>query len=351
MANKISLDCSTSKEEVREDLEILNNFETLPKELLDEALIKEASSGDVKTVETFLNLGADVNVQNHKKQTPLHLATHREDYAIVKLLLENGAYVDAQDSYGQTALHKAFYHCETNLEMVKILLKHHANVNQQTKRLETPLHLACYYFASPSIVEILLENGASINARDERGSTPLHIAAKGFNGAADKLEILKILLKHNAEVDVRNNKDETPLHAACELGRLEIVRELLKHNPNVNAIATKYHDIELTPLMLVVDGLPHVQQQISPKEEFLEIVEELILHGANTNFRNSTYHTPLSIAIERGQVEMVNTLLKNGCNINAKAKMFDVNEDCTAFESSLYFGNTNILKMLALHES
>ena len=75
MANKISLDCSSSKE-AREDLEIDNNFETLPK-ALDEALIKAASTGDVKTVETLLKLGANVNTQNDKKQTPLHLASDR----------------------------------------------------------------------------------------------------------------------------------------------------------------------------------------------------------------------------------------------------------------------------------
>ena len=126
------------------------------------------------------------------------------------------------------------------------------------------------------------------------------------------------------------------------------MRELLKHNPNVNAISTKYHDAGLTPIMLVV---PHMQQMFAPKEEFLEIVEELILNGADTNFRNSTFDTPLSMAIEYEQVEMVKILLKNGCNTNAKAKMFDVDEDCTAFESSLCLGNTNILKMLALHES
>ena len=41
MANKISLDCSSSKE-AKEDLEILNNYATLPNALLDEELIKAA---------------------------------------------------------------------------------------------------------------------------------------------------------------------------------------------------------------------------------------------------------------------------------------------------------------------
>ena len=72
-------------------------------------------------------------------------------------------------------------------------------------------------------------------------------------------------------LDARNNVGETPLHVACELGCLEIVQELLKHNPNVNAIATKYHDIRFTPIMLAI------------REDYLEIVEELLKYGANTN--------------------------------------------------------------------
>ena len=157
--------------------------------------------------------------------------------------------------------------------------------------------------------------------------------------AADKLEIVRILLQHNADVDARDKEGETPLHVACELGRLEIVRELLKHNPNVNANATKCRNMRLTPLMFAA------------MKGFSEIVEELLLHGADINFSGSFLGNALNIAIEKGHVEMVKTLLKNGCNTNAKSKMFDKNEAYTAFESSLYLGYTDMLKMLAFHKN
>ena len=297
-------------------------------------------NGDLEKVSSLLgNKKEEIDVKLLDKKFTLFKTMENNHLEIVKLLLEFGVNVNQEDIVEETALHKTFYHYEANLEMVQILLKHHANVNKQTKILETPLHLACYYFASPAMVEVLLENGASLDARDEDGSTPLHLAATGFNGAARKLEMLKILLQHNAEVDARNNVDETPLHVACEIGRLEIVQELLKHNPNVNAIATYYHDTRFTPIMLAL------------KWGFSEIMEELLAHGAYIDFNDSFMNSSLNMAIERRNFEMVRLLLKNGCSTNTKAKMFDRNEDCTAFESSLYLGHIDMLKMLVFHKT
>ena len=339
MVNKRSMDLSSSKEPKRiKTIEVKDKFQTPSKKHLDKTLIKATSCGDVKTVETLLKLGANVNTQNRKKQTPLHLASYRAEHAIAKILLENGANVYAQDSNGRTPLHEACF-IEANLEMVQILLKHHANVNKRTRTRKTPLHYACLYSEGPDIVEILLENGASLNAQDEDGSTPLHEAASGFNGTASKLEILKILLRHNAEVNARNREGETPLHDACNFEQLEIVQELLKHNPNVNAIAFREMHGERSPLMFAVmkgNG---------------DIVEELLAHGADIDFSDSLLGNSLNIAIEMGHVEMVKVLLKNGCSTNTKAKMFDENEYFTAFESSLYLGYTDILKMLAFHKT
>ena len=105
MVNKRSFDLSSSKEPKRiKTIEVKDKFQTPSKKHLDKTLIKATSCGDVKTVETLLKLGANVNTQNRKKQTPLHLASYRAEHAIAKILLENGANVYAQDSNGRTPL-------------------------------------------------------------------------------------------------------------------------------------------------------------------------------------------------------------------------------------------------------
>ena len=83
----------------------------------------------------------------------------------------------------------------------------------------------------------------------------------------------------------------------------------------------------------------------------LEIVEALLLHGADVNFSDSVNGNSLNLAVRKGHLKIAKTLLKNGCNTNTKEKMFDGNEDCTAFESSLHLGNTDMLKVLAFNEN
>ncbi|XP_071944966.1 E3 ubiquitin-protein ligase MIB1-like [Antedon mediterranea] len=49
---------------------------------------------------------ADVDVQNAKKRTPLHLAVEKGMLKMIELLVKNGANVNAQDEEGDTALHE-----------------------------------------------------------------------------------------------------------------------------------------------------------------------------------------------------------------------------------------------------
>ena len=60
--------------------------------------------GNVQRVRDLLELGADVNVRNHKGQTALHCAAKAGFEPIVALLLERGADVNAKDYKGQTPL-------------------------------------------------------------------------------------------------------------------------------------------------------------------------------------------------------------------------------------------------------
>ena len=47
--------------------------------------------------------GASVNEKNHRSETPLHLATYRENQQICQFLLEHGARADVLNNDGKTA--------------------------------------------------------------------------------------------------------------------------------------------------------------------------------------------------------------------------------------------------------
>ena len=72
-----------------------------------------AWKGHVDIVAFLLAAGADANATNineHWGTTPLHAAAHANQDAIIKLLLEHGARLNAKDAAGRTPLDHTTFH-------------------------------------------------------------------------------------------------------------------------------------------------------------------------------------------------------------------------------------------------
>ena len=59
---------------------------------------------------------------------------------------------------------------------MRLLIEHGADVKAQDETQLTPLHLASS-FGTPEIVQLLIEGGVDITAEDESRRTPLHLAS------------------------------------------------------------------------------------------------------------------------------------------------------------------------------
>ena len=84
-------------------------------------LVSSARFGDLATLKTLLNQGANINSRNGFGKTSLHLAAQQGYTNMVKELLKRGAFVNPRDRFGMTPLHLAVMQEHANI--VKELLK------------------------------------------------------------------------------------------------------------------------------------------------------------------------------------------------------------------------------------
>ena len=88
----------------------------------------------VKAVELLLAKGAEIEAQNNYGETALHIMTRRRRLNCVIALLSNGAEVDSQSKSGSTPLHDAAavstlgvsYHCllvgDSLIKMIRMFM-------------------------------------------------------------------------------------------------------------------------------------------------------------------------------------------------------------------------------------
>lgn len=94
---------------------------------------------------------------------------------IVKLLIQNGANVDARDASGRTPIYYTTH--PTKSELTKLLIDNMASLNELDFNGKSPLHEAIEHGAVDEAL-VLINNGANLNQTTRTGETALHLIAK-----------------------------------------------------------------------------------------------------------------------------------------------------------------------------
>lgn len=122
-------------------------------------------------------------------------------------------------------------------EMVKYLLENGANLHYRSKLGENTLFYACQE-RDFKTVQYLIQKGAEVNVCDAMNTTPLNWVCEFGSD-----EIAIFLITHNADVNM-GNKYGKPIHKAIKKNRLEVVKYLIKYGAELNV----YDDEGKTPL-------------------------------------------------------------------------------------------------------
>ena len=142
-----------------------------PTEKGEPALVFAVRSGAPKTVAYLLKQPSiQIDATNMADETALMLAANANDLASANLLIEAGASVNRPK---WTPLHYAASKGHT--AMMRLLIENDAYVDAESPNGTTPLMMAAYY-ASPNAVKLVLEEGADPLLRNQDGQTALDMA-------------------------------------------------------------------------------------------------------------------------------------------------------------------------------
>ncbi len=258
----------------------------------DSLLHLAAMIGEINAVRYLIRKGIDVNVRNALHHTPLHLAAGIGHAEVVKILIREGkAEIDVFDARNQTPMHYAVNN--KKLEIVKLLLKLGADVNSarmgQNSMKLSPVHIA-----------------VSNTNYDERDLC---------------LDILKSLIKEpNAQVNLQDYENKTPLHYAERLKTIEVLLTREDIDPLVKDDSGKtpfdYAKPEIKKALMSnkygseKNSLLHLAAQRGE----IEIVDAILKEEINIDIVNNKGLSPIYLAAEKGHLHVVKLLLKKGAN-------------------------------------
>lgn len=126
-------------------------------------------SNDYTTVRQGIRLGGDLNAR-WRGMTPLYNACRSGWGETVELMIERGADLNAQ-SYGETPLLKVAGKRVNDVVLARILIENGAKINVQDSQGNTPLYHAVMN-KNPKMIKLLLENGADMYLQNKKGDSP-----------------------------------------------------------------------------------------------------------------------------------------------------------------------------------
>ncbi|XP_075406952.1 transient receptor potential cation channel subfamily A member 1 [Tenrec ecaudatus] len=227
--------------------------------------------------------------------SPLHHAAEEGELELMEMILNDSCCeeVNVMDNYGNTPLYWAAN--KNQIRSVQFLLSRGANPNLRNYNMMAPLHIAVQYGYN-ELVKVLVEHGSThINLEGENGNTPVMFAC-----SKDNSEALQLLLNKGAKPCIQNKWGCFPIHQAAFSGAKKCMEIILKFGDD---------------------------------------------HGYSRhnhiNFVNNGKHSPLHMAVQSGDLEMIKMCLDNGAQIELME-----NGKCTALHFAATQGATEIVKLM-----
>lgn len=267
-------------------------------------LIIAVGNSYIDTAKILIENGANINAVDIEGWSALSYAVNNGDIEIAKLLLENKAKIKDELLI---AIKSPIV--ESRINMMKLLIDNKANINYTDENGFNPLNIAIES-GDMELTKFLITNGANVNSLMQDG-----VSLIGYAIAQNNMDLLQILIENGANVNYTGGDSwaNTPLQTASRLGLDNVVRILLTRNVDINAVDingnTALHtaalNSQLSVVKLLLEKNPNLDIQnkvgntalhLAVISGNIDIVGDLALKGANTRIRNNDGKYPRDIA-------------------------------------------------------
>ena len=265
-----------------------------------------ARTGVAAAVALLLDRGADVDARDPEfEQTALMLAVREAHPEVVALLLDRGADVDARTRIGPTP--KFVPPCKgtgCGSEGVGINRGGLPDRGRRAAALGgmTPLLYAARDGRTKE-AELLLAAGADVELAEANGMPPLLMALLN-----DQLEIARLLLAHGADVNADDFWGRTPLFAAVDYRNLDM------NNRDMDSPTTNFVDRE--PLLEMIGELIEHGAQVNARTREVPPSRRWLYSLGDVSWVDFTGQTPFLRAALSGDVAAMRLLLEHGADPN-----------------------------------
>lgn len=240
----------------------------------------------------LLKHNADVNHQDKKGNTALHIALKNNHERIVMLLLANGADYTKENRDGMVPFE---FVCQKDddaeLKLMKQLCTTHPKLITTTFSRKKTLLMIVASKNCPKLGQYLIEQGADIHSKDSEGMNALTYALY-----ANSLDMAKFLLAKGSKMT-----DLTVMGFAL----------IADFNPNaIGLMLSEGFDINR------LDARDYTAMHLSVTYNLVNLCRLLLKNGADINVMTSKGETPLNLAIHLNKDAMIKLLLDSGADIN-----------------------------------
>ena len=279
-------------------------------------MLAAAASGDIATVNQYMQGKMDPNANDYDNRTALHLAASGGHEEVVKLLLNSNADVQKRDRWGGLAAYESKRHGHASITRILGLA-----ADGRYEQMDVDLSAAASARSAPK-----QQSGSTTNA------ATLEVLAAAANGDVAELKRLK---KKGADLASVDYDGRSAIHQAAQFGRLDATKFLAgekKINVNVqdNDHHTPLNDAVLNGHLEVAEFLKLAGATMITKEGELctlanegkvdELQARIVDGGVDANTADYDGRTAMHLAAANGNDKMIIMLANNGANVDVKDK-------------------------------